>query len=97
MLNEIKGSKFYAALTGAVGFTLVHFAKSAIGKVIPESAIANANANFKPSMYAMRIPGRSAAENTSLSCVAPVATTKAGLTPGTVIGTCVRSRFAKAV
>ena len=68
-----------------------------MGNVIPASAIANANVSFKPSMYAMRIPGISDAENTLRSCVAPVLTTEAGSTPGAVMGIRPRRRLAKAV
>ena len=84
-------------MTTGLGLTFVHFAKRAMGNVTPASAIANANVSFIPSMYAMRIPGISAAENTLRSCVAPVLTTKDGLTPGAVMGTRSRRRLANAV
>ena len=85
------------SVTTGLGLTFAHFAKRAIGNVMPASAIANANETFKPSMYATRIPGNSDAENTLLSCVAPVLTTKDGLIPGTVMGTRSRRRLANAV
>lgn len=57
-----------------------------MGKVTPANAIANANDNFSPSMYASTTPESSSAENTARNSVAPVATTKAGLTPGARTG-----------
>ena len=85
------------SVTTGLGLTFTHFAKRAIGNVMPASAIANANESFKPSMYAINIPGNSDAENTFRSCVAPVLTTKDGLTPGAVMGTRSRRRLANAV
>ena len=64
-----------------------------MGKVTPANAIANANDSFSPSMYASTTPGSSSAENTARNWVAPVATTKAGLTPGARIGTRASNRL----
>lgn len=77
--------------------TFRHFASRAVGKVTPASAIASANEIFRPSMYATRIPGRSASEKTPRNSVAPVATTREGLTVGAVTGTRARSRLVNAV
>lgn len=68
-----------------------------MGSVTPASAMANAKESFKPSMYAIKIPPRLLAGNAVRSCVAPVATTCAGLMPGAARGTRLRSRLANAV
>ncbi len=88
---------FYTAAPPILGFTFCHFANSAIGNVTPASAMANAKESFKPSMYAIKIPPMFLVGNAVRSCVAPVATTRAGLMPGAVRGTRARSRLANAV
>lgn len=83
----------YTAAPGTFGLTFRHFANTAMGKVTPANAIANANDSFSPSMYASTTPGSSSAEKTARNWVAPVATTKAGLTPGARIGTRASNRL----
>ena len=68
-----------------------------MGKVTPANATASANDSFSPSMYASTTPGSCSAENTARNSVAPVATTKAGLTPGARIGTRASNRLVYAV
>lgn len=81
----------------AFGLTFCHFANIAIGKLTPARAIASAKEVFNPAMYAITIPAISSAWNAVRSCVAPVATTSAGLTLGALVTTRASSRLANAV
>lgn len=89
--------RHHTAAPPSFGFTFCHFANIAMGKVTPASAIPSAKESFKPSMYAIKIPAMRSAGKALRSCVAPVATTRAGLTPGAVTGTRARRRLANAV
>lgn len=76
----------HTATPGTFCLTFHHFAKIAMGRVTPANATAKAKVSLSPSMYASTMPGICSAEKTSRSSVAPVATTSAGLTPGTRAG-----------
>lgn len=63
---------------------------------VPEKATATANAALRPIMYASRTPGSASGGNTLRSSEAPVASTRAGLTPGAVFGRLASSLLTKA-
>lgn len=54
--------------------------------VRPPRAVAAAHAAFNPAMYALKIPGRSSAENASRSLDAPTVMTLSGSTVGAYSG-----------
>lgn len=62
---------------------------------MPTAPIVTAKATLIPAMYAIRIPSSSSTENTLCSSVAPVATTRAGLTLGAVLGSLFKSWLTK--
>lgn len=65
-------------------------------RATPVAPIGSAKATLMPAMYATTIPGTCSAVNATRSCVAPVATTVAGSTPGAVLGRVAISLLTKA-
>jgi hypothetical protein len=64
---------------------LVHGVNNPTTTAQPDSAMANTNVVFKPSMYASRIPGNIASSNLFLMSVAPTAMTTAGSSDGVYV------------
>lgn len=76
--------------------SLVQLLNKLTRKAAPVAPIEIARATLMTAMYAARIPGTWSAVNAARICVAPVATTTAGLTPGVVMGRVVISLLTKA-
>ena len=76
-------------------FSFFHLLSKLNGIEMPAAPIVIAKATLIPAMYATRIPSSSPAENTLCSSVAPVATTRAGLTFGAVLGSLFTSWLTK--